>query len=529
MPWPTAGLTQTDLLGTFILGAFAAFLGVAVALRSHHPRRAAIAAFLLLVGASLLSEGAWQFLRDFDINFTRLHWFNEIPGILAGGTWLSLSWDAWRPRTQFRWLGVILALPMMLAWILLDGPLALDLRLLNSALLGTTALAFLVAAHAKASDTAKGRATSLLVAGCLLTIPNLAETFSNLMDNVVHLPGYDTLVVQAALLFGGCGAMAVVLALQKQGRHGAFVALTLATLMACVATVYALYVLGPFANTPGGPIWEIRDLLFLAIISFGITTQGLWDLRGSAARWIGLTLPIVAMLLVANQLVGILQALPGTSLLDAMSLATVAILLPAAILALSRRIGLRPTLVDRTQGQLRVRALAEPAVRLERGNVLGSRYELQTRIRPHVWRAWDRMAGHAVVVKLADHDEARREARASAVRHPALVSLADVQPTNQGTLLVYQELDGDTLWELDAAGRPHPPGLAADITAALGKLHAAGLVHGDVKPDNVMVQRDGTAVLLDLGSVRPGRPTEFGDDLRALQLILDGSYWRKTK
>ncbi len=104
----------------------------------------------------------------------------------------------------------------------------------------------------------------------------------------------------------------------------------------------------------------------------------------------------------------------------------------------------------------------------------------------------------------------QREARAGLiVRHPHLVRVLYAHVLTPPHFLVMELLKGESLrrrlgrdYRLDV----HTAVWVARQTAeALAALHRAGFVHGDVKPDNVRLVADGTAVLIDLGFAhRPG-------------------------
>ncbi len=99
-----------------------------------------------------------------------------------------------------------------------------------------------------------------------------------------------------------------------------------------------------------------------------------------------------------------------------------------------------------------------------------------------------------------------REARAaSALNHPNIVTIHEVGETPDGELFIVQELvDGRSL----RAVIEDRPALAATIeigrqvARALGAAHAAGIVHRDVKPENIMVRDDGYVKVLDFGLAR---------------------------
>jgi eukaryotic-like serine/threonine-protein kinase len=104
----------------------------------------------------------------------------------------------------------------------------------------------------------------------------------------------------------------------------------------------------------------------------------------------------------------------------------------------------------------------------------------------------------------------QREARAGMiVRHPHLVRVLYAHVLTPPYFLVMELLGGESLgrrlrreYRLDVATAVW---VARQTTEALAALHRAGFTHGDVKPDNVRLVDDGTAVLIDLGfSHRPG-------------------------
>lgn len=133
-----------------------------------------------------------------------------------------------------------------------------------------------------------------------------------------------------------------------------------------------------------------------------------------------------------------------------------------------------------------------------------------------VYRAWDPALARPVALKLRRQgpegeapgghrflEEGRRLAR---VRHPNVL-LVHGAAVHAGRVGVWTELiDGTTLEARLAADGPLSPSeatqVALDLAGALAALHGAGLVHGDVKAANVMRERGGRLVLMDLGAAR---------------------------
>ncbi|GLZ43896.1 hypothetical protein Acsp06_00810 [Actinomycetospora sp. NBRC 106375] len=158
------------------------------------------------------------------------------------------------------------------------------------------------------------------------------------------------------------------------------------------------------------------------------------------------------------------------------------------------------------------------------GTVLGGRYRIGECIGAGamgvVWTAWDRRLRRTVAVKqlaARGHRDATEErlARARAMRegriaarvaHPRAIAVLDVVVNSAGPWLVMEYLPSRSLAALLAAHGPLEPTEAAWVGAqvadALGAVHEAGIVHGDIKPGNVLITDDGVAKITDFGVSR---------------------------
>jgi serine/threonine protein kinase len=178
------------------------------------------------------------------------------------------------------------------------------------------------------------------------------------------------------------------------------------------------------------------------------------------------------------------------------------------------------------------------------GTVLNDRYEIRQSLGKggmgEVFLAYDRATQQAVALKIVREesrmpgdDEALRQEllHARSVSHPNVCRVHDLAPSMYGPMLVMEHITGQTLhthirrkkaqggYTSDEFRR-----IAGEVSAGVAAIHAQGLVHGDLKPGNVMVTTNpdgsfGKAIVLDFGFAkeraraslrRPGSPPDGG-------------------
>lgn len=160
------------------------------------------------------------------------------------------------------------------------------------------------------------------------------------------------------------------------------------------------------------------------------------------------------------------------------------------------------------------------------GVVLHDRYRLESVLgrgaMGQVWRGSDLRLDRPVAVKTiaselmavaSGRDEALarfgREARSAArLDHANITAVYDASITDEVCCLVMQLVDGTTLEYLfdqqddERFDVPTATAVAAQLCSGLSAAHAGGLVHRDLKTQNVMVRRDGVVKILDFGLVK---------------------------
>jgi serine/threonine protein kinase len=154
------------------------------------------------------------------------------------------------------------------------------------------------------------------------------------------------------------------------------------------------------------------------------------------------------------------------------------------------------------------------------GTSLNGRYRLEARIAAGgmstVYRAMDETLERQVAVKLmnrevtSDSDQLerfRREARAVAqLSHPHIVGVIDAGEDDGRPYIVLEYVEGETLKDrIRRQGRlpiTEAVAYAIEIARALGAAHARHIVHRDVKPQNVLIDHEGSAKVTDFGIAR---------------------------
>jgi serine/threonine-protein kinase len=168
------------------------------------------------------------------------------------------------------------------------------------------------------------------------------------------------------------------------------------------------------------------------------------------------------------------------------------------------------------------------------GTLLNGRYRLDAQVgsggMSTVYRAFDSTLERRVAIKLMHRDIAgdsdqlerfRREARAVAqLSHPHIVGVIDAGEEDGRPYIVFEYVEGETLKDrIRRLGRlpvDEAIAYAIEIARALSAAHGRGIVHRDVKPQNVLVDEEGSAKVTDFGIARSIDDTGLTADGRVL-------------
>lgn len=153
----------------------------------------------------------------------------------------------------------------------------------------------------------------------------------------------------------------------------------------------------------------------------------------------------------------------------------------------------------------------------DRGTQVGTyilREKLGEGVSCHVFRGRDETLGHVVALKILnwanvyDRNAAMKQLRMEAaalsrVKHPNVVRFLDFGFDPRWPYLVTEFVEGSTLGDLIREGGALPPAwvlyMMSQMVDALGAVWQAGLVHRDIKPDNILIGPKGSAKLIDFG------------------------------
>src|SRR5918998_3211204 len=154
------------------------------------------------------------------------------------------------------------------------------------------------------------------------------------------------------------------------------------------------------------------------------------------------------------------------------------------------------------------------------GTEIGGRFRLDEKVgaggMSTVYRAYDPTLERWVAIKLMHRDIStdpdqlerfRREARAVAsLNHPHVVTVIDAGEDEGTPYIVFEYVEGETLKDrIRRMGQlpvDEAVAYAIEIARALGAAHARAIVHRDIKPQNVLVDEEGSAKVTDFGIAR---------------------------
>ncbi|MEA3189942.1 MAG: eukaryotic-like serine/threonine-protein kinase [Thermoplasmata archaeon] len=429
---------------------------------------------------------------------------------------------------RFAWPAVLGAGWVLAAWRavpMAEAPSFLRSGLISVYVAGTLAYV-LVQLGRRISERPEGPAKLLFPALWVVALPTIAQGSRQMIHGLAGADGgpiFERSTVLAAsvahltvLLVASAIALVLVRRRPAAGRVvGATVWGVLAFQLAFKLPEVGYFTGPPPADVTVTPLLDVivlettcRWLAFGALVSGAVLRQGMLGVspraRVAAARVaVGAAFAMVMVLAVA-----------GASLAGAPAPDQAQLWLVGVALVVSQ--GFR-NLVDRAvvllYGPPPETRLGDP---LAPGTVVESRWLIERYIgRGAAGRTFlardDRLGRHVAIKEvpvLGSVSEAMREARlAATVRHPRVVAVHDVVAGPGATLIVAEFVPGGSLADRLAQAGKLPPEdgvrLVRGILEGLAALHAAGIVHGDLAPGNILLDDDGPKIT-DFGVARAG-------------------------
>ncbi len=152
-----------------------------------------------------------------------------------------------------------------------------------------------------------------------------------------------------------------------------------------------------------------------------------------------------------------------------------------------------------------------------------------------VYLARDTRLGRAAALKvlpadlMSDPERRQRfmqEARAaSAVNHPAIAQIYGIEEDDDVVFIAMELVEGSTVRALAEKGELDVPSavqVARQVADALAAAHAAGIVHRDIKSDNIMITHDGHPKILDFGLAKLREPGVDPDEMATMAMTQAG-------